>query len=204
MGRSAGKFYRNFSGRSENNLLNARGFNTFVTKGAVFCNNTRVVSYLQETITSFHPIFRKPQEREAAPLALVVFIVRGGIAFAILTARGYANWSLSGCLLLLTQIVPCRDAAGKTNLPFGVSSLRRVSFPSPEKTRKGRLRGFPLRDSPVGRNKISNTTIGTCLTNGRCVCPAHPLLRLQNWLLPLLRSALYGWWNSPPHNFTHL
>ena len=33
---------------------------------------------------------------------------------------------------------------GQTNQPFGVSSLRRVSFPSPEKTRKGRLRGIPL------------------------------------------------------------
>ena len=32
----------------------------------------------------------------------------------------------------------------KTNQPFGVFGLRRVSFPTPEKTRKGRLRGFSL------------------------------------------------------------
>ena len=50
--------------------------------------------------------------------------------------------------------------------------LRRGTFQSIEKYPKDRLRGFPLRDSPYGGNWISGTTIGTCASNGRCICVA--------------------------------
>ena len=60
-----------------------------------------------------------------------------------------ANCSLLVCLFFVNSDCPCRDAADKKNLPFGVSCLRRVSFCSCKKIRKTRLRGFPLRDSPL-------------------------------------------------------
>ena len=50
--------------------------------------------------------------------------------------------------------------------------LRRGTFSLAKKYPKRHLRGVPLRDSPYGGNWISGTTIGTCLSNGRCVCAA--------------------------------
>ena len=45
---------------------------------------------------------------------------------------------------------------------------------------------------PVLREVSPSSVFGTRVSNGRIICPAHPLLRLQNWLPPLLWSALFG------------
>ena len=76
----AGKFWKNSSatcGASIKKQSKSKGFNTFVTNCAVFCNNNRILSSLQETITSFHQIFRKyKSEWLFLPLAFVFFLRR--------------------------------------------------------------------------------------------------------------------------------
>ena len=73
----------------------------------------------------------------------------------------------------------------------------------PEKSPKGHLRGNPL-DIPIKEEANHRSVFGTGVSNGRCVCPAHPLLRLWKLVTAFASECLVWVWDLPPHNFAHL
>jgi len=97
----------------------------------------------------------------------------------------------------------CGFAAVETNLPLGVSGLRRVTFLLPEKSPKGHLRGFPL-DIPflkIRRAFFCFRHEGIEWANQR---PRSPAPAVEKSVASFSSECLALGWNSPPHTFDNL
>ena len=100
---------------------------------------------------------------------------------------GVVNCSLPLCLNFFRAAV----RQWKTNQPFCVSGLRRVSFGTPQKRRKGRQGYPPWNPNFTGaRNERGVLLCGTRTLKRRILCPARRSCGAKRRSVLLLRSAL--------------